>query len=210
MSKEEVYIVLDTKKVIPINDNVYVKDVALVSCQDTNIQKKVENVKVYKGKAEEDWDFIGADEITDKVLAKHKDVNINMLGSPEVLLEIKSFGDNRGIMQFIKVLLVCIIIFWGAGMAIINFHEDVNMVKSIEKVYYTITGNKKSTPLIMTIPYSIGIGVGVITFFSRIISRSRRRRKEPGPMEIELFLYDQDMEQYILNELKKEKAEDGS
>lgn len=208
MSKEEVYIILDTKKVIPTNDNVYVKDVAVVSCQDTNKQKKVENVKIYKGKNEEDWDYISADEITDKVAVKHKDVNINMLGSPEVLLEIKSFGDNRGIMQFLKVLLVCIIIFWGSGMAIINFHEDVNMVKSLEKVHYTITGEKKNKPLIMTIPYSIGIGIGVTTFFSRIISKSRRRRKEPGPMEIELFLYDQDMEQYILNELKKEKAED--
>ena len=79
------------------------------------------------------------------------------------------------------------------------------MIKSIEKIYYTVTGEKKDKPLIMTIPYSIGLGVGVITFFSRIISKSKRRKKEPGPMEIELFLYNRDMEEYILNELVKDK-----
>lgn len=208
MDKENVYIVLDSKKSISTNADIYIKDIAKVSSRDTNKQKKIGNIKIYKSKEDEDWDYINADAITDKVLEKHKDINVNMLGSPQILLEIKSLEKKTNGIQFLKVLAICIVLFLGSGISIISFHEDVNMGKSLEKIHYTITGEKKNKPLLMTIPYSIGIGVGVITFFSRIISKSRRRRKEPGPMEIELFLYNKDMEEYILNELIKDKTED--
>ena len=74
----------------------------------------------------------------------------------------------------------------------------------MEVIYRTLSGKDNSNPLILSIPYSIGLGIGVITFFNRIISKSPRRKKEPGPMEIELYKYDQDMEEYIINDLKKE------
>ncbi len=40
-------------------------------------------------------------------------------------------------------------------------------------------------------------------FFSRTFSFSKRRRQEPGPMELELYLYDKDIEDNILHELKQ-------
>ena len=122
------------------------------------------------------------------------------------MFEIKSKEIGSKGFQIFKVVFVSIILFLGAGIAVINFHEDVNMSQSLEKIYYTFTGIKATNPLIMTIPYTIGVGLGVFTFFSRIISTSRRRRKQPGPMEIEQYLYDQDMEEYILNSLKNKKT----
>lgn len=69
------------------------------------------------------------------------------------------------------------IIFFGAGIAIVNFYEDVNMIASLSKIYYTFTGIKDNKPLILTIPYSIGLGIGVMTFFNRVLSSSKRRKK---------------------------------
>lgn len=201
MSNENVYIALDNKKSVEIDKDIYIKDIAKVRANNPGLQKKIEDLRIYKSKRKEDWDYISADEIIQKIEEKHKDININMLGASEVLIEIKSLEDKTHLPQFLKVITVCIILFLGAAIAIINFHEDVNMQMSLEKIYYTVSGEKKDKPLIMTIPYSIGMGVGVAIFFSRIISKSERRRKEPGPMEIELFLYNKDMEQCILNEL---------
>lgn len=205
MENKDVYIVLKDKKTIATNGNAYIKDIAKVSAADNKTKQKVEDLKIYKSGKDEKWDYINANTLADKIGAKYEDLNINILGSSEVLLEIKSIEDKSPILQFLKILSICIILFLGSGIAIINFHEDVNMEKSIEKIYYTVTGEKKDKPKIMTIPYSIGIGVGVVTFFSRIISKSERRRKEPGPMEIELFLYNRDMEDYILNELLEDE-----
>ncbi|OLS02863.1 stage V sporulation protein AA [Tissierella creatinophila] len=201
MSNENVYIALDNKKTVEIDKDIYIKDIAKVRANNPGLQKKIEDLRIYKSKRKENWDYISADEIIQKIEEKYKDININMLGASEVLMEIKSLEDKTGLLQFLKVLAICIILFLGAAIAIINFHEDVNMQMSLEKIYYTVSGEKKDKPLIMTIPYSIGMGVGVAIFFSRVISKSERRRKEPGPMEIELFLYNKDMEQCILNEL---------
>ena len=88
-----------------------------------------------------------------------------------------------------------------------NFHTDVDMDKSMEILYFALTGKEDSNPLVLTVSYSLGIGLGVIFFFNRIISSNPRRKKEPGPMELELFSYDKEMEDYILNDINKSNKE---
>ncbi|MBU5254602.1 stage V sporulation protein AA [Tissierella praeacuta] len=203
MDKEKVYIVINKKASIEPDKDALVKDLGEVYSTKPDIKKNIENIRVKKRNVEEDWDYITATEISEKVLSRYPDIDLDLLGEVEVLIEYKSRQKERPFFEFIKVFLVCIVLFFGASIAIINFHADVDAKKAMEKLYFTFTGEKKSNPLIMNIPYSIGIGVGVLTFFTRIFSFSERRKKEPGPMEIELFLYDEDMEKHILNDIKK-------
>lgn len=202
MNKDAVYIVLDNKAAIDINQNLSIRDVAKVYCDNGKIKNKVEKLKIYRSSDEEDWDYIDSNTIIEKILELDPQLDINVLGATEVLLEIKSKAKDYPILQLLKVIFVSVIMFFGAGIAIITFYEDVNMVESLDKIYYSFTGIKTTKPLIMIIPYSLGLGIGVMTFFSRIISSSKRRKKEPGPMEIELYLYDKDMEDFILNDIK--------
>lgn len=203
MNKLNVYIVTRKKATIDINKDILVEDLGEVFCLDNGIKKSIENIRIKKKADEENWDYIKAIDITEKVLTKFPDIDLKMMGEVEILLEYKSVEKNKPFLEFIKVALVCIILFFGASLAIINFHEDVNASKSMEKIYFSLTGNKKENPLVMVIPYSFGIGIGVMIFFTRIFSASKRRKKEPGPMEIELYFYDQQMEEKILNETKK-------
>jgi len=120
-----------------------------------------------------------------------------------VLLEIKDKENTNKFLEIIKILIVCIILFFGSALAIINFFEDAEMEDTIKKIYFLITGiQKENSPMISTIPFSLGIGLGVFAFFNRAFSFSRRRKQEPGPMEIELHLYDKDMEETLIEELK--------
>ncbi|WP_353097686.1 stage V sporulation protein AA [Tissierella praeacuta] len=203
MDKEKVYIVINKKASIQPDKDILVENLGEVYCDKPDIKKAIENIRVKKRNIEEDWDYITATDISEKVLGKYPDIDLDLLGEVEVLIEYKSREKERPFLEFVKVLLVCIVLFFGASIAIINFHSDVDAKQSMEKLYFTFTGEKKDNPLVMNIPYSIGIGVGVLTFFTRIFSFSNRRKKEPGPMEIELFLYDEDMEKFILNETKK-------
>ncbi len=206
MDKKSVYLDLNRKISIEVNKKITIQDIGDVYCEDVKLKRMIEYLTIYKSKNEEDWDYITTTDITKKILEFNGNVNIIYLGSSEIMLEIKSKSPERRFLQFVKVMMISIILFFGAGIAIINFHEDVNMTKSLEKVYFTLTGIKKSKPLIMTIPYTIGIGIGVLTFFNRILSTSRRRRKEPGPLEVETFLFDKDLEEFILNSLKNKSA----
>ncbi|NMB27304.1 MAG: hypothetical protein GX987_04555 [Tissierellia bacterium] len=205
MAKEQVYINLETKYSVDLNAHVYVKDIGEVYCNNDTVKKNVENIRVYNGISQEAYDYISGTEITTKVLDSIDNIDITIIGGPDVLLEIKGQEDSKSILNILKLALVMIVLFFGAAVAIINFHEDVDMKSSMEKVYYTITGVKNKDPLILTIPLSLGIGLGMFAFFSRIFSFSKRRRQEPGPMELELFLYDRDLEDNVLNELKDKK-----
>lgn len=205
MSNGKVYVEIKKKALIYVDEKVTVKDVADVFSTREDMMKKVEDVKLSNGSKYENWGYFGAVDITKKILEKHSDFDLEILGSTEVTIEYKSREEKRPFWEILKVISVCILLFFGATIAIINFHEDVNTRASLEKIYFTFTGIEKENPIIMGIPYSIGIGVGMATFFSRIWTPSKRRKKEPGPMEVELFVYDDEVEQYVTSELKKGK-----
>ncbi len=204
INKEQVFIKLEIYYATAPNSSVYLKDVADIFCKNESIQKYLENLKIFDAK-DENWDYVTAVDIVNKIESQKNNVDITMIGEPEVLIEIKEKKPKNIIFEFLKVFFVCAILFFGAAIAIVNFHEDVNMKKSMEKLYYIATGRYKETPLILVIPYSIGIGVGMITFFSRVLTSNKRRKKEPGPMEVEMFLYDKDMGDYIIKDIKSKR-----
>lgn len=206
MAKDKVYLLIESKATVDPEKLVYVKDVGIVYSTNENLKKDIESVRIGEKQNKEDWGSMTAIEIAQKILSKYPNIDLDIIGETDVLIEYKSKEDKKPLWEFIKVVLVCIILFFGAGLAIINFHEDVNTSKTMKELYYTFTGVRKDNPLLLVVPYSIGIGVGVITFFTRVLSPSQRRRKEPGPMEIELFLYDKDMEESILNDTKSNKG----
>lgn len=202
IDKEQVYINLETKYAIELNTHVYVEDIGEVHCSNDAIKKKVEKIRIYNGRDMETYDYISGNEIISKILDSVGGIDIIIIGGPDILLEVKGKEESRPILNFVKIVSVMIVLFFGAAVAIINFFEDVDMKKTMEKVHFTITGVRNKNPLILTIPLSLGIGIGMFSFFSRIFSFSKRRRQEPGPMELELYLYDKDIEDNILNELK--------
>lgn len=206
MAKDKVYLMINNKATVDPGKPVYLRDIGTVYSINGNLKRDIENIRVGEKHNKEDWGNIETLEIAQKVLSKYPNIDLDLLGEGEVLIEYKSKEDKKPLWEFIKVAFVCIVLFFGAGLAIINFHEDVNTRKTMEELYYTFTGEKNKNPLLLVIPYSIGIGAGVITFFTRILSPSQRRRKEPGPMEIELYLYDKDMEESILNDTKNNKG----
>lgn len=205
MNKDTVYIALKDKISIDVGRVLTIKDISNVFCNNKSIEEVVSKLKVYKSPNKEDWDYIDSKYIVEKVIGYNPNLDVTMIGAKEVLLEIKSQENKKKFWRTIKILTILIILFFGSAIAIINFHEDVNMAKSLEKIYYTFTGKKVKKPKIMTIPYSIGMGLGIIGFFNRVVSPSKRRKMEPGPMEIESYLYDKDMEDYLLDEIKNSR-----
>lgn len=205
MNKKKVFVVLKEKATLDTEDYIYVKDIGKVYSLEEETKELVENIEVYSSSSIETWDLINPAHVAEKIMKSVTDIDLNFLGASDILLEIKSREKENKILEFLKVIFVSATLFLGAGLGIMYFHEDVNMVDVMEKLYFSFTGINKENPLIMSVPYCIGIGVGAVTFSSRIKSSSKRRRMEPDPMDIELYLYNNDMEDYIMNELSKKK-----
>ncbi|HZJ99584.1 MAG TPA: stage V sporulation protein AA [Tissierellaceae bacterium] len=207
MVDTKIYLLIKDKVAVDTNYKIIVNDLADVYCSEKQLKAEVENTIIYETKDNEDWKVISSITIIEKIIKKNPNLDIEIIGSDEVLIEIKTREKERKIFIFLKVTVVFILVFFGAGFTIMNFHTDVDMEETMRIINQSLTGNNDSNPLLLTISYSIGLGLGVIIFFNRMISRSQRRKKEPGPMEIELYNYDKEMEEYILNEINKSSEE---
>ncbi|MFJ7754796.1 stage V sporulation protein AA [Peribacillus muralis] len=126
-------------------------------------------------------------------------------------IEVETFGPSQTIieiiltkkkMSFLTFALVWFLLFIGGAMTIMNFHVDVSMGEVHQKIFTIITGKVEEKPLLIQIPYSFGLGIGMILFFNHFFKK--RFNEEPSPLEVEMFNYQQDLDRYVtMNENKE-------
>jgi len=133
--------------------------------------------------------------IVKKVKERFPELQIEHFGEPHVLLEI--YSDNKKPSP-ILIGVVWLLLFIGSGLAIMNFHADVSMLEVHQRIYELMTGKKIEHPLILQIPYSIGIGVGMVIFFNHLFKK--KFNEEPSPLEVEMFMYQENVNHYVITE----------
>jgi stage V sporulation protein AA len=122
-------------------------------------------------------------------------MQIEHYGEPHCLVEIR---DQRKQPSIIWIVLVWLLLFIGSGLAIMNFHADVSMGIVHQRIYKLITGHWTEHPLLLQIPYSIGIGLGMIIFFNHLFKK--KFNEEPSPLEVEMFMYQENVNYYMIAE----------
>jgi stage V sporulation protein AA len=137
--------------------------------------------------------------VINEISVNHPDLDIQTIGPVQSIIEVIYEKKKISLPLFIGVWLL---LFIGAAMAIMNFHEDVSMRQVHQTLYHFITGEEDPHPLLFQIPYSFGLGLGMILFFNHIFRK--RLNEEPSPLEVEMFNYQQDLDQYVIMHENKE------
>lgn len=195
-SGQEVYFQFKGNPRIDIGKPVYLKDIIYISCPD-ELRFGMENIELLPQALESSY-TIRAVDIIQLIRDNMGDITVNLLGKENILIEPKDREEKpNGMKTFFTVLFTAILLFIGAGLAIMYFHEDVNMHKAHKTIYEMITGVKDDKPLIISIPYSIGLGLGIAGFFD-VFSLDKKDNK-PGPLEIEIYKYNKDIEEYKIS-----------
>lgn len=186
---------------------VKLRDIAQLA-GDGLIVEALQNEIVYKITAHDKTHVvIDVMKIIEIIEKKAAHIQINLLGSGQTLVEI-IYEKKKVHPVFFG--LVWLLLFIGAALAIIYFHEDVSMQQVHQRLYYMITGEFKEQPLLFQVPYSVGLGLGMVLFFNHVFQK--RINEEPSPLEVEMFQYQQSLDQYVIvNENKdntKQLADD--
>ncbi|MBM7693177.1 stage V sporulation protein AA [Peribacillus deserti] len=176
-----------------------VEDIAILVGPEPLI-REVESVVIYHI-IPEDQNLVILDsaKLIKAILNSKPNVEIQLIGLSQTIIEVIIKRRTHSLGLFI---IVWVLLFVGAAMAIMNFHEDVSMQEVHQKLYRLITGKNISKPLIMQIPYSIGLGLGMILFFNHFFKK--KFNDEPSPLEVEIFNYQQDLDQYVIMHENKE------
>ncbi|MED2915699.1 stage V sporulation protein AA [Bacillus thuringiensis] len=205
--EQTIYIKMCNRLKVSPSYEVKLGDVAQLA-GDAFVVEALQNEIVYKITAHDKTHVvIDVMKIIEIIRRKAAHIQINLLGSGQTLVEI-IYEKKKVHPVFFG--LVWLLLFIGAALAIIYFHEDVSMQQVHQRLYYMITGEFNAQPLLFQIPYSVGLGLGMVLFFNHVFQK--RINEEPSPLEVEMFQYQQSLDQYVIvNENKdnmKQLADD--
>lgn len=206
MTASSLYLRLRYKFNAKTNDVMTIGKLAQIIAPE-EVVEKVEQMIIHTIKPE-DSSHIVIDAIdVIRVIHEHlPDLDIQTVGPAQSIIEV--VPDRKKKTRPIFIGLVWLLLFIGAALTIMNFHEDVAMSDVHQKIYHLITGDEKQHPLIIQIPYSIGVGVGMVLFFNHLFKK--KFNEEPSPLEVEMFNYQQDLDQYVIYQEKMKKEKDPS
>lgn len=197
---------LRLKKEVKISEksDLRLSDIAYISLENApNVKKQIISSVIKRINSQGEGPYIiNAFQVIEKLNRLFPDVEFQIIGGNEVLIYD---GEKKKTSVFMAIL-VWLILFVGTAMTIINFHYDVSMHEVQQKIHYLITGKDTKNPLWMQIPYSLGLGVGMMLFFNHFLKY--KFSDDPSPLEIEIYKYDESVRQYLHhknNELTDEK-----
>ncbi|WP_428908989.1 stage V sporulation protein AA [Niallia sp. Krafla_26] len=198
--EKTVYIRLRHRVFVQPNDKILVKDIAQIIAEES-IYNQIKEIVLYQVKPE-DRNIVIIDimQIVEKIKELDPAIEVQLIGQSQTIIEVV-FKKRK--VSPVLFLLIWFLLFFGSMLTIMNFHEDVSMQDAHQRLYKIITGENVEKPLLFQIPYSLGLGLGMIIFFNHVFKK--RLNEEPSPLEVEMFNYQQDLDRYVVMHENKER-----
>ena len=182
---------------------VYLKDIAEIYAGEKNEQLK--NIIVLEIKSDERRNYtVSIIDIIKSISNQIPDCTVVNVGEMDVLVEYdqKKAKENK-LLLFLKIAFVVVVLFFGAATAIMSFHSDGEIPQIMEGYYYMFFHEVVNIPYVLEIPYSIGLGVGIIVFFNHF--SKFHITKDPTPIEVQMTTYEQETIVSIVEGLERQK-----
>jgi stage V sporulation protein AA len=195
-----VFIKLRHRVQVKPNTAITVGDVAQIIATDSGVREQLQTIPLYQIQpSDKNIVIIDIMKVVRAMLQVDGSLDVQTVGPSQTIIEVVYEKRRFSTAYF---LLIWLLLFVGSAMAIMNFHEDVSMQQVHQHLYEMITGKKVDKPLLLQIPYSLGLGIGMILFFNHVFRK--RINEEPSPLEVEMFNYQQSIDQYVILHENKE------
>lgn len=202
MAEETLYLKAE-RNVELRKDEVFLKDVAKVLCEDKHILAKIKAVKLWEFRENEPkrqaFSILKLIELIQQTCPNVRVVN---LGETDILVERVKVDKYKGGIQIFKVIFVSCISFFGTAFTIMAFHNDIGVTQVFTRVYEIVMGQPSSGYTVLEFTYSIGLALGIIIFFNHI--GGRRITKDPTPIEVEMRIYERDVNDALIETADRE------
>lgn len=187
-------------------DSVFLKDIASLYCEDKAVLAKVKSIKIHTfHKDKPKRFFISMTEVIKLVKDTAPGTEVESIGEPDMIIERVYVEKKKGWFEALKILLVCLVCFFGASFTIMAFHNDIGIVEVFNKYHQLVMGRESNGFSVLEISYSIGLAAGIIVFFNHI--GGRRLTKDPTPIEVEMSIYEEDVEKALIKTADREGKE---
>ncbi len=198
---------LQTDKNIRVSSpDVYLKDIANLSCSDPAVLAKMQAMKVRTLRTDQYGRYpMAVTDIVKKIQALDSNVDVTHIGEPNFIMTFEDPSQKHPLVSAAKIIFVCLVTFIGTAFSIMTFNTDVDIPKLFDEIYTQFTGMKNTGFTILEISYSIGIGIGAVFFFNHF--GKRKLTQDPTPMEVEMRTYEDSVDTTIIEQEERKGKE---
>lgn len=188
------------------NEDVFLKDIASVECEDSAVSARCKAIKVYQFKEKSTRTVISVTKLIQLICKECPGVLVQSVGETDVLIEKVQVDTYKGWKQWVKVALVCLVSFFGTAFTIMAYNNDVGVRDVFEELYRVVLNREPQSVNVLEITYSVGLAAGIIIFFNHI--GGRRITKDPTPIEVSMKNYERDVNQALIETADREGVEE--
>lgn len=196
---------IQTEKNVEVQSpEIYLQDVAKLTCKDSKVlnRNKVRKVFSIPNGAPGRY-VISAVDLVHAVAKEEPNVDITHIGEANLVVTYEKAKHQQKWYSWLKTLLVCVLTFFGGAFSIMTFNTDVDTANLFSKIYTQFTGEIASGPTILEFTYSVGIGIGVIFFFNHF--GKGKLTQDPTPVEVQMRLYEDDVNKTLIADKNRSK-----
>ena len=173
-SKETVYIKAD-RNVEVTDPCVKLGDILSMECANPTVLPKLKTIKLLRfhgvDKKTQNRVAVSILKVIECIHAEYPEIEVQNLGEQDFIITYEEQQSVGGIWHILKTSQVVLISFMGAAFSIMAFNNDVGVTKMFSQIYELVTGTKSAGFTVLEFTYSIGIAIGILTFFNHFGKR---------------------------------------
>jgi stage V sporulation protein AA len=200
----DIYIKPETKVDIIEKQQVHVVDIADVYAPD-QVAEDIKKFKVLQIPAKEKANYlISILDIIKRIKIAYPEAVVFNVGETETIVAFYPKPEKKNpIIHGLLIAFVSLTLLSGSATAIMSFHTDAQMPKVFQNFYKIFFNEEIEQPLIIDIPYSIGLASGIILFFNHFCGK--KLTEDPTPIEVEMAEYEKSVNDSISSTLNNKQ-----
>lgn len=205
---DTLYLKID-QNVVVYNYQVHLEDIASMECTNEAVLRQLKQKKIYtfqeKDTAKQKKQRIQVFSVLNIIQQIHEDypeLEVQNIGESDFILECKAGTAENKVLETVKTIVLCIVIFFGAAFTIMTFNNDVGVADVFSRLYEQVIGQKSNGVTEIEIFYAIGMPIGITIFYNHI--GKKKVTHDPTPIQVEMRKYEQDVDTTFIENASRE------
>lgn len=182
---------------------VYLGQAGEIHCSNAKIEAGCRSMQMYQFQEKEEKKGFSVLQVVAMIEERYPGITVTNVGTPDFLLEYEGARNSSKVLAFVKLVLVCLVSFFGAAFAIMTFNNDGDVMNVFSTIYEQFTGVESDGMTVLEAGYSIGLPLGIMFFFDHL--HKKKDCMDPTPLEVQMRLYGDDVAGSVIQKEKKAK-----
>lgn len=190
---ETLYLRLE-RAVLSYEPQITLGDLGGLECTNSEMLARLKALHIYRFKHPGNM-VCTITKLIEEIHKLYPQMTVVNLGEMDVVMEYRDKKPSK-VMQVVKTIVVCVLLFFGAAFTIMAFHNDIGITDVFQRFYTQVVGSTKPQVSVLEISYSIGLAAGILFFYNHF--GKKKLTHDPTPVQVEMRKYEKDLDTAII------------